>query len=213
MLNINRIHHINGMLLSTILIAITSTFTISLDATSSRVVPHYLTHYVRLEKMKNRLATSYSNDKSSKKIVDYALDIREEIESNFGLRFEIEKVFLEVEYELDRAGVAISQADMDAIKHYFHKREKKFDHKSSWDLPVSQEDEFEFTELGVVVKKKKTIEEKEHKISRELLYGVTMALAGEFFMILPAPDAKEWGSHMIDNGIKICSNVVSAKKE
>ena len=189
-------HYINRALLSTVLSSFTLTYSLPLPANQFEfnIGFNEVAFMIRLEKVVEKLVKSES--KGIDKIIECFVDVKEEIESSYGVRLNIDDYFHDVSKELNRKGVKTPKKEFDVIKKKIKAREKK--KKSHWNMManVMYQDDYQFTELDdhFCLKAKhshdkddKKDDDKEIVVPALLVYGVTLSLCGMFLMIIPIP--------------------------
>lgn len=175
----------------------------------------------RLEKLVNKLAES--KGKSSDKIIGYLVDVKREIESSYGLKFDLDRCMGEVENEIKRNGQKVPKNELSIIKNKIKKQDKKNKRHTQYLALTMHLENYEFSKADEELMFSGVNEAKQGKDSDQrdegeevelpslLVYGVTVTLCGFFLMCLPIPACKDWGGKMVVAGVTACANSISTK--
>lgn len=136
---------------------------------------------------------------NKKKMYDAVLDVKSEIESNFNIKFDLDRCMKNMRRELSEKDYELSDHDFCKISKELHKRENKH-------IPTDQEiwDE-DFSD------KKKIINQDD--IPSKLVFGVTLFLCGIFVMVIPLPGFSKWGTTLITSGAGICADEICKRRD
>lgn len=117
-------HYIDRALLSYTLIAFTLTYPIqSHTAQPQSVNINDVAFFVRLEKVVERLIKS--EGKSIEKIIEYCVNVKQEIEAYYNIKLDIDQYMKDVERRINKQGVKVPKKELDLIKQKIKSREKK----------------------------------------------------------------------------------------
>ncbi|CRX39588.1 hypothetical protein [Estrella lausannensis] len=171
----------------------------------------------RLERLVNKLTES--KGKSCDKIIGYLVDVKREIESSYGLRFDLDRCMGEIENEIKKGGQKPPKKELDVIKSKIKKQDKKHKKHAEYLASTMYIENYEFnkadeelmlfdTRMG---KDSDQRDEDDVELPSLLVYGVTVTLCGFFLMCLPIPVCKDWGGRMVVAGVTACANSISTK--
>lgn len=215
-----RRHYINSALLFSTLTAFTVTYTLPLPAAIN--LPFGLNEaafFVRLEKLVEKLVKSKS--KEIDKMIGYFVDIKNEIETSYDIRLNIDDFIGQIKHDLSKKRVKYDKRQFEAIEKKIKSKDKKRKNHANYVANTMYLEGYEMNALDeafmFIAKhgKDKDSEKDEQEIVLPslLVYGVTCALCGMFLMILPIPACKDWGSKMVVAGVTACANSLCAQND
>lgn len=214
-----RRHYINSALLFSTLTAFTVTYTLPLPAINIPFGINEAAFFVRLEKLVEKLVKSKS--KEIDKIISYFVDIKNEIETSYNIRLDVEDFMGEITKDLSKKGVKYDKHQFEAIKKKIKSKDKKRKNHVNYVASTMYFEGYEMNaldELSMFIAKHgkdkdSEKEEQEIVLPSLLVYGVTCALCGMFLMILPIPACRDWGSKMVVAGVTACANSLCAQND
>jgi hypothetical protein len=176
---------------------------------------------VRLQKLVDKLVNS--SNKGPDKIIEYFVDIKNEIENSSSIKLDIDYYMDQVSSELKKNGIKSPKKELEAIKKKIKKQDKKVKHHALYVAETMYLEGYEMNDLDEEMMfqakhhkhKHHTDEDKKDEdevvLPSLLVYGVTVSLCGFFLMCLPIPACKEWGSKMVMAGITACANSLTTE--
>lgn len=220
MVNLFRSHHINRALLSLVLTSFTVTYSTPLPAQQFNWNWNEAAFLVRIEKLVEKLV------KSEKKGIDNMIaclvDIKDEIETSYNVKINLDTYMDQVAKEINKAGHKTPKKELDYIKKKLKGKDKKTKHHAMYVGQYMDVEGYQFNVEDEQMlymakhghdKDDKDQDEKKVEVPALLVYGVTCALCGMFLMILPIPVCKDWGSRMVVAGVTACANSLCSKAD
>lgn len=225
MLNLFRRHNINRALLPIVLSSFSLTYAVPLPAQQFNVNVNDIAFMVRMEKLVEKLVKS--DGKGVDKMVEYLVDIKNEVESSCNVKINVDKFMDDVGSELKKKGHKAPKKEFDAIKKKIKSRDKKHKGHALYLANTMYLDGYEMNEHDEVMMvgdfmaksakkndKDKDKDDKEEVVLPSLLvYGVTISLCGLFLMCIPIPACKDWGSKMVVAGVTACANSLCSEND
>ena len=225
MRSIFRRHNINRALLPIVLTSFTMTYAVPLPAQQFQVNVNEIAFMVRMEKLVDKLVKS--EGKGIDKMVEYLVDIKNEVESSCNVKINVDKFVDDVGSEIKKKGQKAPKKEFDAIKKKIKSRDKKHKGHALYLANTMYLDGYEMNEHDEVMMvgdfmaksaekhdKDKDKDDKEEVVLPSLLvYGVTISLCGLFLMCIPIPACKEWGSKMVVAGVTACANSLCSEND
>lgn len=183
MLNLFRRIHLNRFLLSVSLssFAITQSFPIY---AVPQINGQNIAAMVRLERVIEKFLKS--KKKGNKEIISCLKDVKKEIETSFGLKFNMDQCLNMVKDEVRRNGVAVPDKKFDTYRNML--KSKKIIAKGHKNDKQDQE---------------------EKEMSSYLVFGVTCSLVGFFLMCTRIPVLVTWGERLVTMGVGACAKSLS----
>ena len=216
-------YYINRMVCSTLLTAFSLTYAIPAQAyirqDTYQVGINDVVTMVRLEKIIEKLINS--KDKGTDKIIGYLADVRNEIESSYQVKFDLDQCMNTLSQDFSNTGNKVSKKELEVIKKKLTKKDKKKKGRSWYFASMLGVDGYEFDDFNEDdfypimkgSKKDKDKQEDEVVMPAHVVYGVSVALCGLFLMVLPIPMCKEWGSKIFMMGAAACANGICNRVE
>ena len=226
MLNVFRRHYINRALLPAILASFTLTYAVPLPAQQFQfnLGLNEIAFMVRMEKLVEKLVKA--EGKGIDKMVEYLVDIKNEVETSCNVKINVDKFMDDVGSELKKKGQKAPKKEFDAIKKKIKSRDKKHKGHAHYLANVMHVEGYTMNELDEEMfvndymmkaskhDKDKDKDEKEEIVLPSLLvYGVTISLCGLFLMCIPIPACKDWGSKMVVAGVTACANSLCSEND
>lgn len=217
MSNIFRYFNIDRVLVSTIPTSSINS-AIPVQAIEYQMDINDVVFMVRLEKIVEKLI-KYGEKGDKGKMLDTLLDIKSLIEAACNVTIKISNYIDEIVKELAKLGIKAPQKEFEAIKKKFKKKEKKHKALAECINRIMHDEDDSLDELifrEMKKDKKKQEDEKEEtevEIPTQLIYGVTVALAGFFIMLIPFPGCADWGKRIIFLGLGACGTCICQKAE
>lgn len=219
-------HYINRALLPIVLTSFTMTYAVPLPAQQFQVNVNQIAFMVRMEKLVEKLVKS--EGKGIDKMVEYLVDIKNEVEASCNVKINIDKFMDDVSSEVKKKGHKAPKKEFDAIKKKIKSRDKKHKGHALYLANTMYLDGYEMNEHDEVLmvgdfmakSSKKHDKDKDDKDDKEeivlpslLVYGVTISLCGLFLMCIPIPACKDWGSKMVVAGVTACANSLCSEND
>lgn len=224
MVNIFRNHTLHRVFLPIVLSTFTLTYAVPLPAQQFNIGFNEVAFMVRLEKLVEKLVNS--KDKSIDSIAGYLIDIKQEIETSYNLKLDLNQYVDNVQKEVQKQGVKTDKKQFEKIKSLLKKKDKKAKNHARYladtmYLEGYQMNEFDEEIMFPIHKASKhdkhdkddDKDKEEIVVPALLVYGVTVALCGMFLMILPIPACKDWGGRMVVAGVTACANSICSKTD
>jgi hypothetical protein len=228
MLNVFRRHCIHRALLPAVLTSFTLTYAVPLPAQQFQFQAglNEIAFMVRLEKLVEKLVKS--EGKGIDKMVEYLVDIKNEVEASCNVKINVDKFMDDVSSELKKKGHKAPKKEFDAIKKKIKHKDKKHKGHALYLANTMYMDGYEMNEHDEVMMvgdfmaksakkdkdKDKDKDDKEEIVLPSLLvYGVTISLCGLFLMCIPIPACKDWGSKMVVAGVTACANSLCSEND
>lgn len=215
-------HYINRALLPIVLSTFTMTYALPLPAQQFDFGFNEVAFMIRLEKVVERLVKS--DKKGTESILDSFIDVKQEIESSYNTKLDIDYYMNQVGNELKKQGQKVPKKDFESIKKMIKKKEKKAKNHARYLADTMYLEGYQMNEFDEDIMitahraskhdKPNQEEDKEEVVIPALLvYGVTVALCGMFLMVLPIPACKDWGGRMVVAGVTACANSLCTRTD
>ncbi len=203
-LNFFNRHYINRAILCALLSSCSLTFPLASHPYTLNI--NDTAFIVRMEKLMDKLING--KDKGNEHTISCFHQIKEEIEHNYNLKFDMNQYMDSVQKELKKKGANPDKKQFQALKKMMKGKEKK----SRVQRNTFGRNQFLMTNA---CKSKTEEEDKDDEVvvPALLVYGVSVALCGMFLMCLPIPACKDWGGRMVVAGITASANCICAKTD
>lgn len=150
----------------------------------------------------------YDGD-DNKKIVGFALEMQNEIESYLGVKINLKDYLSMVRGELKHQHVKITEDQFSKISELFSKSKTKSNKKIFNFLCAQTYEEFQEMENINLGKAKKDDDKDEKSIPTVLVTGITMALCGFFLIATRIPLCVDWGKRLVMTGVGMTGTCIS----
>ena len=152
-----------------------------------------------------------SRKERQNKLVDTVLDMKVQVEAYSGLKINIDQEITKAEQEIKRNGGKINKKELEAVRKYIKKNEKKLNQRMQCmacymqDAPNISFEEYEFLHCSAHKNDKDKEEEELRELPARLAIGISMILAGGFLIgvgaVLKIPACSTPGQALFWGGV------------
>ena len=159
----------------------------------------------KIEKLIKKLKKT--ENKTSKDMMEALLDIKDEIELSFNIKFNMDDIWETFNKKMSEGNVNLPKETIESFQHDFKKRNKKRKHHAIHIEEMIESDTYRFDECGKCVDyeaKKENQQVIDSNIPWQLAFSISMGLGGCFLCCIPWGVTQAIGGGMITTCIGGC---------